>query len=262
MVYTEGTPLVNADEFDQRLKAFDEVIRPVTAELVGTTLFVFIGVMAIYSSDGMLLGVAMAHGITIALLIIAFGQLSGGHFNPVVTLGVLIGGGISWPVAVFYFVAQLVGGIAGTGLSYCLLNFGAENGAKTAFASINAGGQMLSAGVGVGSGLVCEIILTFILIITVLMAAVDTDGRNVLAPIGIGFAVIVDILAGGPISGASMNPARSFGPAVVASGMSDVDLWTNHWIYWVGPILGSILASLFYRFLFIRPEKRNFLKSE
>jgi len=258
----EESPLV-PDRFGQRLRIFDDVIRPVCAEFVCTTLFVCIGCLAIYDAGGDVVGVAVAHGFAICVLVIAFGDVSGAHINPAVTLGILISGNISWPKAIFYVAAQIAGGILGALIAFSILSFsviGADGASMTAFTSIAGGGQMLAEGVSSVQGLLCEAFLTFILITVVLLAAVDSEGNNALAPIAIGFTVVADIIAGGNISGASMNPARSFGPAIIASGTTD--LWTDQWIYWAGPIIGASVAGLIYRFFFIRPDKRAYLKPE
>jgi len=254
----EQSPLV-PDRYGQRLRIFDDVVRPTCAEFVATTIFVCIGCLAIYDTGGDIVGIAVAHGFVICVLVVAFGETSGAHINPAVTLGILISGNISWPKAIFYFAAQIAGGVLGALIAYGILGFTISTG-ETAFTSINGGGQMLGEGVTQMQGLLCECVLTFILLIVVLLAAVDTEGSNVLAPLAIGFTVVADILAGGNISGASMNPARSFGPAVIVSGT--VNLWSDQWLYWAGPTIGASVAALVYRFFFVRPDKRSFLKPE
>ncbi|XP_064618111.1 aquaporin-8-like [Liolophura sinensis] len=190
--------------------------------------------------------VAIAHGLTIALLVASFGAVSGGHLNPAVTLGVFLSGGIKPLLAMAYVVAQLLGSLVGAGLVRAVLP-------STTFKAIGGGAHNLVQGVGPGQGIVCETLLTMTLVLAVLMCAVDTD-KNVLAPLAIGFAVTVDILAGINVTGASMNPARSFGPAVVVSNVSNV--WSYHYVYWVGPLMGSLLATLLYRLCFANPDNR------
>ncbi|KAK7507976.1 hypothetical protein BaRGS_00000941, partial [Batillaria attramentaria] len=114
------------------------------------------------------------------------------------------------------------------------------------FKAIGGGAHNLGENVTAGEGMLCEIVLTVVLVLTVLMAAVDPQTKSNLAPLAIGFAVFVDILAGISVTGASMNPARSFGPAVVVSNVSS-DFWKYHYIYWVGPLIGAIVAAVWYR---------------
>ena len=113
----------------------------------------------------------------------------------------------------------------------------------------NPGAHGLGSGISVGGGLLAETTLTFVLVFVVFATAIDPKGLGKLAPIAIGLAVLVDHLFGVPVTGAGMNPARSFGPAVVAGA------WDNHWIYWVGPAIGGALAALVYEFVYLRARE-------
>ncbi|GFN96913.1 Aquaporin-8 [Plakobranchus ocellatus] len=217
---------------------FERTIRPCMGELCGVTLFVFVGTMSV-SGASSLLGVALAHGLMIALLVAALGNVSGGHLNPAVTLGIFLTGGIGPLNAILYIISQLIGSLTGAALTRGVLS-------KGAFENIAGGASSVGTDSTVREALLAEVILTSILILTVLLTAVDISTKTSLAPIAIGFAVIVDILAGASISGASLNPARSLGPAVAMSTYSS-SVWDNHWLYWVGPGLGSLLAVVLHR---------------
>ena len=215
------------------------------AEFIGTFALIFIGVGAIYNNDpkaGMgLLGVALAHGLTIAVMVSATGGISGGHLNPAVTFGVLVGGKIKFADALAYWVAQLAGGAAA---GFLLLGIFGANGT-----AIVAGGTPdLGTNISPGVGIVVEMVLTFFLVFVVYGSAVDVRAPKI-GGLAIGLTVALDILFGGPLTGAAMNPARTFGPAL-ASGH-----WNNHFVYWVGPMLGGALAGLIYGRFLIKDSK-------
>lgn len=243
----EGTPLlVSVSNISFKNENFEKVFRPVLAEFVGVTVFVFVGTMVVQTND--IVSIGLAHGLMIALLIMGLGNISGGHFNPAVTLGVALNGGISISLSVLYFFAQMIGGALGAAFTRAVLPSHVYHGDM----SINGGAHTLSAGVEPGWAVMCEAILTFVLVFTVLMNALDKRNQDsVLTPLAIGFAVAVDIMGGGMTTGASMNPARSFGPALAVSTFND-DVWKHHYVYWVGPALGSLVAAGIYRFLFRR----------
>ena len=214
--------------------------KPLVAEFVGTFALIFIGVGAI-TADGMtkgslgLTGIALAHGITIAVMVSAVGYISGGHFNPSVTVGALVAGKIKPVAAAGYVVAQCLGAIA----------------AAAAIGLAMPSGDLNRAGYGVpapGSGistteaLVTEIVLTFFLMFVIYGTAIDKRAPK-LAGLFIGLTIVADITMGGPVSGAAMNPARWLGPALFSTGNLP-----NFWIYWLGPILGAVAAALVWRY--------------
>ncbi len=227
----------------------DTTWRATLAEFIATLLFIFLGAGTVVVTGGILkegvtsarlVAIALAHGLAIALLVAATAKISGGHINPAVTFGALVTGKISLSKAIMYVVAQLVGAIVGALLL---------TGVIPAAAQGNLGAHGLGAGITPGGGFVAEIVLTFALVFVVFATAMDPKGLGHLAPAAIGLTVLVDHLVGVPITGASMNPARSFGPALVAG------VWANHWIYWVGPLIGGALAAWVYEFLFLRREE-------
>jgi MIP family channel proteins len=187
--------------------------------------------------------VALAHGLAIAVMVSATGGISGGHLNPAVTFGVLIGGKIGLKDSLAYWVAQLAGGAAAGFLLLCLLGDNSQSAA-----SIVANGTPdLGKGVSWSKGIVIEAVLTFFLVFVVYGSAVDARAPKI-GGLAIGLTVALDILFGGPLTGAAMNPARTFGPAL-ASGH-----WANHAVYWIGPLLGGGAAGLIYgRFLSKQP---------
>ena len=210
------------------------------AELIGTFLLTFIGGAAIINGDAGVIGIALAHGLTIALVICSLGHISGVHINPAVTIGFLITGKIEAKDALIYILSQLIGAMLA---AYSLKVF--VPGAMEA----SLGGQSISPNVSIVAAIFIEFVLTFFLVTAIFGTAVDDRGTfSAVAGFGIGLVVTVDILAGGPFTGASMNPARSFGPAIISG------TWENQIVYWVGPIIGGAIASLFYNSFFMRTK--------
>lgn len=199
------------------------------AEFIGTFTLIFVGVFSIHNANGDLLLVALAHGLAIAVMVSAFGHISGGHLNPAVTIGAWAGGKIKLGDALAYIVSQLLGGVVA---AYAVL---ALIGKEAVF----NGTPNLAPGFGTGAGIALEAILTFFLVIVVFGTGIDGRGPKI-GGLAIGLTVGLDIMAGGPLTGAAMNTARTFGPAV-ASGQ-----WANHAVYWIGPLLGGALAGLVY----------------
>ncbi len=199
------------------------------AEFIGTFTLIFVGVFAIHNSGGDLLMVALAHGLAIAVMVSAFGHISGGHLNPAVTLGALVGGKIDLKDGLLYVVSQLAGATVAA--------FAASLIVSTEM--VAAGTPVLAEGVSTGAGIALEAILTFFLVIVVFGTGIDSRGPRI-GGLAIGLTVALDIMAGGPITGAAMNTARNFGPALVSGN------WSNHLVYWVGPLLGGAVAGLVY----------------
>jgi len=226
--------------------------RAVFAEFLATLLFVFVGAGSVVTITGVLgsdsldaeslVGIALAHGLAIAVLVAATARISGGHINPAVTFAAVITGRMKAGPGVLYIAAQLVGAVVGALLLDIVLVSSVEG---------NLGAHALndSALSSDFAGLIVEIILTFILVFTVFAVAMDPRGPANLAPIAIGLAVLIDHFVGVPLTGASMNPARSFGPALVANA------WDDHWVYWIGPLAGGALGGLVYYFVYLsRPD--------
>jgi len=219
------------------------------AEAFGTFLFFFVGAGSVVLGDYLspsggsgpgLLGVALAHGLALAVLVSALGAVSGGHFNPVVTLAVWIMGRIATPRAGLYVVAQLAGAL-GAGLALKAVF-------PDAWQASNIGSPALGAGISPAIGIGVEAVLTALLVLAVLGTAVDPRGPKI-GGLAIGLAVAADILVGGPLTGAAMNPARWFGPAVASGAFADWYVW------WIGPAIGAAVAALLYRFSLAAPAE-------
>jgi MIP family channel proteins len=225
------------------------LLKQCVAEFIGTFALIFIGVGAIYHSAG-LLAVALAHGLTIAVMVSATGGISGGHLNPAVTFGLLVGGKISFRNSIAYWIAQLTGGIAAAFLLLFLFTGQVDSSNQLLPASVieaNGTPTLSPKGITFVQGVIIEAVLTFFLVFVVYGSAVDSRAPKI-GGLAIGLTVALDILFGGPFTGAAMNPARVFGPAL-ASGH-----WNGHAIYWIGPMLGGGLAGLVYgRFLIKQP---------
>ena len=222
--------------------------RSAVAEFLGTFALCFIGAGAICTNQWTngavgLLGIAMAHGMVLAVMISALGHISGGHFNPAVTMGILTANKIGGKEAVVYIGSQLAGAVAA---GYLLTRLVPAD----VWQAVHLGAPALLDGVTPVHGVVIEAILTFFLVLTVFGTGVDPQGSwNAIAGFGIGSVLIFDILFGGPLTGAAMNPARAFGPALAAN------FWKHQLVYWVGPMLGGVLAGFLYSTLLLSKKK-------
>ena len=228
--------------------------RAVFAEFIATMLFVFLGAGAVTTITGVLgqspgedaaalVAIGLAFGLAIAVLVAVTAKLSGGHINPAVTFAAVVTGRMKAGPGVLYVAAQLAGAVVGALLLDAVLVSSVQGNLGTT--SLND--AALSSD---WAGVVVEIILTFALVFTVFAVAMDPRGPGNLAPIAIGLAVLMDHFVGVPLTGASMNPARSFGPALVAND------WDDQWVYWIGPLTGGALAGLVYYFIYLtRPDE-------
>jgi MIP family channel proteins len=181
-------------------------------------------------------------------MISALGHISGGHFNPAVTVGAWVTGKIDTLRAPLYIVVQLAGAAAGAGLLRLTLSKKIWEPGSLGATAISSGAK--AAGFTTPKGLLLEAVLTFALVLVVFATAIDERGTfKAIAGFGIGLIVTADVLVGGQLTGASMNPARSFGPALVAWK------WADFWIYILGPLAGAVIAAEVYWFLFLRPRE-------
>ncbi len=242
------------------------------AEAVGVFALSFIGVLAIHELGDAgtlgLIGIALAHGLILAIMISAFAAVSGGHINPAVTIGLLVGKQIKIGPAIAYIIAQCIGGVL-AGLVIMAIFAGTKahpaplpepTNPQAVVNPDNAaspGAQLVANGTPALSDIpekqpvspmgafLAELVATFFLVTAVWGTAVDPRAPKI-GGFGIGLTVTADILAIGPLTGAAMNPARAFGPALASAlGGAHYD-WSTHWIFWAGPITGGILASLLY----------------
>ncbi|HEX5760137.1 MAG TPA: aquaporin [Thermoanaerobaculia bacterium] len=215
------------------------LLSALVAELIGTFALILIGAGAGALGLGGLVGVALAHGLVVVAFAYAYGHVSGTHLNPAVTFGVWLAGSIPAGRALAYMAVQLAGGVTGA-LALCWVLGGNETG---------LGATRLAQGLVVGTttvtvtpaaGVVLEAILTFFLLNTIMNAGVSGKATP-LDGLAVGFTLVFAILMGGPLTGASLNPARSLGPAVATGDFNDL------WVYFVGPALGAAAAALLYR---------------
>ncbi len=214
------------------------------AEFIGAFTLIFIGAGAIISTGGTdLVVIALAHGLAIGVMASALAHISGGHFNPAVTLGALVGRQISGRLALVYWVSQLLGA---TVAAVALLGvFPAAE-----WQTYHLGTPALGPAVGWGTAILVEAILTFFLVFVVYGTGIDPKGSfNAVGGLAIGLTISLDIMMGGPLTGAAMNPARWFGPAIVAQ------FFDNWYVYWIGPFIGAIVAGLLYANVFLEKPR-------
>ncbi len=210
------------------------LLRRIGAEMVGTYALVTAGCGAIVvnARTGALghVGVALTFGLVIMVMISAVGHLSGAHFNPAVTFAFALARHFAWRDVAAYVAAQIVGAVLGALTLRTLFGDVADLGV-----TVPGGGALQSFGL--------EVLLSAALMFVIISVATDTRAVGELAAIAIGGTVALDALWGGPVSGASMNPARSFGPALISG------VWRDHWVYWVGPLAGASIGGLLYQWL-------------
>ncbi len=224
--------------------------RAYLAEFIAVLALVFAGGGSIIANELLgpqgfgLLGIAFAHGIVLAVMVTATMHISGGHVNPAVTIGQLIARKIDATNALLYIGAQLLGGVVGG----VLLLYAFPSSAWD-LNGIKLGTPQLGAIADIPTAIGVEAILTFFLVFTVFATGVDKRGTGQIAGFAIGFVLIFDILVGGPLTGAAMNPARAFGTAAAI-----VHFPLEHIVYWIGPIIGGIVAGLVYGYGLLKKE--------
>ncbi len=218
--------------------------RKYLAELLGTFLLIFMGAGSVIigqtfgTSD--LLGVAVAHGLAIMVGIYAFAHISGAHFNPAVTIAMLATKRIRVMEGISYIISQFLGAALATlALKLIFVDL-----LVTEF-----GVPSLVGGLSPVSGIIIEAILTFVLVLVIFSVAIDQEKtRSNTAGLVIGSVILMDFLVGGPLTGAAMNPARWFGPALISN------VWTNWYVYLAGPLTGSLLAAALYQLVYLRKK--------
>jgi aquaporin TIP len=222
-----------------------DALRRSIAEFTGAFALTFVGVGSIViTRGGDIVAIALAHGLVIAVFVSALGHISGGHFNPAVTFGFLVTGKMSPRLAVSYWISQLAGGFFGALLISGLLPNELTD-------PVALGVPAVGGGVGPGAALVIEAILTFFLVWIVFATAADPRGSfTSVAGLAIGLTITLDILMGGPFTGAAMNPSRAFGPQLVGNH------WADGWVWYIGPLVGGGLAALVYNVLYLSPVLR------
>ena len=220
----------------------EDVLRRGVAEFVGAFTLIFVGggagIASVYSGNN-IVAVALANGLAIGIMVTNLGHISGGHFNPAITLGFLVTRRITPKLAAVYWASQLLGAV---GAAY-ILRYLFQKGSVGGFAAPAPHTTDAKA-------VVFELIMTAFLVWAVWATAVDPRGAfKSIAGLAIGLTITIDVFVGGPFTGAAMNPARAFGPELAGN------MWHGWWIYWVGPAVGALLAALVYEYLYLRPAR-------
>ena len=224
-------------------------LKQIIAEFTGIFALMFIGGGSIIlnavmgQEGGGLLQIALAHGLILAVMVSATMHISGAQFNPAVSITLALLKKQSWNTAFVFICTQLAGGLAATMLLQCTM--GGIGGGEAAVDAVHLGATLPGPGIDISTSTVfiLEVVATFFLMYVIMGTAVDREGvgsSSMIGGFGIGLVVTADILCIGPLTGASMNPARSFGPQVMADA---TNLW---WVYWTAPVLGAALAGLAY----------------
>ncbi len=222
------------------------LLRRMTAEAVGTFALVYVGCAAVvvdrFPAGGYgIIGIALAHAIVLSVMVTATMNISGGHLNPAVTLGLLTAKKVDPKTALSYIVAQLVAAILAVLLLKATL--------PTSVGRIlEWGAPMIHTSITLQAAVLLEAVLTFLLVSAVFGTAVSPKAPAV-GGFGIGLVLLFAIIVGGPISGAALNPARAFGPALVSGH------WVAQGVYWVGPILGGVAAGLLWGYWLLPREE-------
>jgi len=225
-----------------------EARRALMGEFLGSLLFVIFGAGTVAITGGMLaerldsarlLVIALAHGLAFMLLVAAMLPISGGHLNPAVTFAAMVGRRMSFTKGVLYIVAQCAGAAAAALVLTFVIPAGTQG---------TLGAHALAAKVSLGGGLLTEVVVTFMLVSAMLATAMGPARPAALGLAAIGLTCVLTMLFAGPLTGGSMNPARSFGPAFVMGA------WKDQWIFWIGPLAGGALAACVHE-LFASPDK-------
>ena len=225
------------------------------AESIATYCLVFFGPLSIILavvafgtglSIQAIVMISLAHGAAIGLMVYTFGHVSGAHINPAVTISMLVTRRIGIKDGIAYIVFQLIGAVAAAASLKAILP---ELGAKVNFGTQGGPSDLLNH--NVLSGLGVEIILTFFLVTVIFMTAVHKKAPAGMYGLAIGGMIFLIHLVGVPLTGASVNPARTFGPALISG------YWDYHWIYWAGPIIGAIIAGLIMNYVFVKKAEQQ-----
>lgn len=217
------------------------------AEFIGAFTLTFIGAGAAVAAkqvhDPTLIGVAIANGLAIGVMVSAMGHISGAHFNPAITFGFLVTRRIKPALGVLYWIVQFAGAAFAALLVHDLIP-------HVSTEAVKLGVPAIGNGVDAASAFGLEAIMTFFLVWVVFASAVDERGTfKSIAGLAIGLTISIDVLFGGPFTGAAMNPSRAFGPQLVG------DYWSNAWVWYAGPIAGATVAAVLYEFLYLRPAR-------
>jgi len=236
---------------ENEIKNVIKLGKSLVAEMIGVMFLVLVGCGSCYKANDDYVRIALAFGVTVATMAQSIGHISGCHINPAITAGLFVGAKIGLVKGLLYIVFQCIGGLIGGGLlsAFTIGNLPMlkdESGNSTNVTSPVPGQTKLGDGVTVGQGVGIELFITFVLVLVVFAAAADENnapGVKGSAPLAIGLSITTCHLFAIPLTGSSMNPARSLGIAPFTG-------WENHFVYWIGPILGGVFAALTYVLLF------------
>ncbi|XP_051959163.1 aquaporin-8a.2 [Xyrauchen texanus] len=232
------------------LSKYERVIQPCVAELVGTMFFVFIGCVSVIENVEAAgrLQPALVHGLAVAVLVACMAEISGSHFNPPFTIAIYVCGGMQLTMVIPYLISQLIGGVLGAAMSKVMTsNKNYMNATGAAFDILKSDEQL-------GKAVFAEMAMTCLVTMVVLLGAVNGKSKSPQVPFMAGCTVLINILAGGDVSGTCLNPARAFGPALMTN------YWSYHWVYWVGPMGGGLVAAALVRLLLGDEKMRIILK--
>ncbi|MFD2093563.1 MIP/aquaporin family protein [Blastococcus deserti] len=214
-------------------------IRAAVTEFIGTAVLVYVGTSAAVASAARgddvydTLAVVLAFGVALVALVAAFGHVSGCHLNPAVTVGLAATGRFPWSAAGVYVLAQLAGGVAGALATW--VSYGGRARSEAAL-----GATLPAADVPAGRAFVVELLVTFVLVLVVVSVATDERAEGAIAPVAVGFALAAGIFVAGPLTGGAVNPARAFGPNLLAGELAPL------WLYLLAPTIGGVLAAVLY----------------
>jgi MIP family channel proteins len=240
-----------------------EIMRIAIAEFVASALFIFASCGAAIATTrfnlpgNVTIEIALAFGLSLVALCWTIGHVSGGHLNCVVSFSFALVGKITWTRAFAYFFAQWLGGMVGAGFLRAI--------APSAWNGDCLAANRINSAITVGQGLVTEIILTFFLMLVINSAADQSKAKEIqiLVPVSIGFCVTACHMLAIPLTGTSLNPTRSFASAAVSRSIPECsDVWNNHWVFWLGPMLGGVAASLIYEFVFLERGASGSLENQ
>ncbi len=218
------------------------LLQQAVAEFIGPFALVFLGAGSIIMTGGdNLVAIGLAHGLAIGLMITAAGHISGGSYNPAVTIGLAIGRKLTLQQTVVYIIAELAGAVAAALALKAIFPEALRN-------AVGFGVPQVGGAFEPSAALFAEVILTFFLMYVIYGAAVDQRSDKSIAGLAIGLTITADIFAMGAVTGAAMNPARHFGPALVQN------MWTDAWIWYIGPIAGAALAAIVYNWVLLDDE--------
>jgi len=257
MVVAEGCIYIGKDEITKDVKGFAKAL---AAEFLGTALLVFIGCGSTMGGEEQLgdqskfVRVALCFGFLVATLIQTLGHVSGCHINPAVTSAFMVAAKVGILKGLAYIVIQCLGGIVGAWILFMSVPRAEGSGGKGFYAmydKFGLGTTTVNPQLTLGQAFGVEFLITLIFVLVIFASAVDKNNApNVKgsAPLAIGLCIATNALFAAPLTGASMNPARTLGPSLIQSS------WDNHWVYWVGPILGGITAAIIYNLCFEAPS--------